>query len=305
MAVLEVQNENRFEEFMGTVRPKVKAVVESKLSGRIEQVLAAPGQTVKAGMILARIDSREVQAGLAQSTAAKAQADRDLARLTVLLRQGAVTQADFETAETRARIADAAVRRIQSSVNDAEVTAPFAGIVARKFAEEGDFAAPGKPLFELDQASGHRFQTDIPETLIETIALGAKMTISIPTIKEPLVGTVAEIATAGDPAGTFLVKFDLAAHAQLRGGLFGRVAVPVGSHAVIRVPAQAVVRRGQMDLVFVAKDNRAQARLVRVGKRTARELQLLSGVEAGERIVVENAAALRDGDLLQEQPVAP
>jgi hypothetical protein len=97
------------------------------------------------------------------------------------------------------------------------------------------------------------------------------------------------------------VKLDLPPSAAARSGQFGRAAIPTGlQKQILRVPASAVITRGQMELVFVAAENRAQLRLVRAGKRGADHVELLSGVTAGESIVIEGAEQLRDG-----QPITP
>jgi hypothetical protein len=94
----------------------------------------------------------------------------------------------------------------------------------------------------------------------------------------------------------------LPAAAGLRSGQFGRVAVPVGEVSAIRVPASAVVQRGQMELVFVAVNGHAQLRLVKTGKRIGNEVEVVSGLDAGESVVVDGAAHLVDGQPLTVKP---
>jgi hypothetical protein len=99
-----------------------------------------------------------------------------------------------------------------------------------------------------------------------------------------------------DPGSrTFRVKLDLPPTPGLRSGAFGRVAVPVGETSTLRVPAPALVVRGQMEMVFVVAGPTAQLRLVKTGKRLGGEVELVSGVRAGEQVVIEGAAQLTDG----------
>ena len=112
-----------------------------------------------------------------------------------------------------------------------------------------------------------------------------------------------EIAPAADSASrTFLVKLDLQGTTGLRAGQFGRVAMPVGETSALRGPASAVVQRGQMEIVFVVSDGKAQLRLVKTGKRIGDEVELVSGVSAGEKVVVEGATGLADGQPLTLKP---
>jgi len=160
----------------------------------------------------------------------------------------------------------------------------------------GDLAAPGKPLLELEDARTLRLEADVPEAVVSKVALGDKLAVRIAALESGLPGVVSEIAPASDPGSrTFLVKLDLPGAPGLRAGQFGRVAMPVGETSALRVQASAVVQRGQMEIVFIFSEKKALLRLVKTGKRVGNEVELVSGVEAGEKIVVEGAVGLRDG----------
>jgi len=88
----------------------------------------------------------------------------------------------------------------------------------------------------------------------------------------------------------------------LRSGQFGRVSVPVGEASAIRVPAAAVVQRGQMELVFVVVGNHAQLRLVKTGTRVGDEVEVVSGLNSGEQVVTEGASNLADGQPVSVKP---
>jgi RND family efflux transporter MFP subunit len=284
------------EEIVGTVRAKLRAVVESKVSGRIEKMLVAPGQAVKAGDLLVQLDVREIQARLDQANALREQAERDLKRSSGLFQQGALAQAEYDSALARQRVAQASVSEAETMLGYAKITAPFDGVITRKLADVGDLANPGRPLLEIEDPRALRLEADVPEVLIGKLELGAKLRVRVAALERDLEGTVAEIAPAADPVSrTFSAKVDLPAGPGLRAGQFGRVSIPVGESAALRAPASALVQRGQMELVFVVSDHRAWLRLVKTGKRIGDEVELISGVEAGEQVVVEGAAGLMDG----------
>ena len=122
-------------------------------------------------------------------------------------------------------------------------------------------------------------------------------------VSNELAGTVSEIAPSADPnSRTFLVKLDLPPTPGLRAGQFGRVAVPVGETSALRVPASAVLQRGEMELVFVVVNGHAQLRIVKTGERVGDEVELVSGVDAGEQVVTEGAANLMDGQPVTIKP---
>jgi len=114
---------------------------------------------------------------------------------------------------------------------------------------------------------------------------------------------ISEIAPSADPnSRTFLVKLDLPAHPGLRSGQFGRMAIPLAEVNALRIPASAVVARGQLELVFVVTNRQAQLRLVKTGKRIGQQVEIVSGLSPGESIVVEGAAQLTDGQPLEARP---
>ena len=288
------------EEVVGTVRAKLRSVIEAKVSGKIDRMVVVPGQNVREGQILARIDAREVQARLEQALAVRQQAEGDLKRAASLLEQSIVAQSQYDAAQAKFRVADAAVREAETLLGYTRVDAPFDGTITRKLADVGDLAVPGKPLLELEDSRTLRLEADVPEAVVGTLTLGDRLPVHLSGVPAELLGVVSEIAPATDPGSrTFLVKLDLPSTPSLRAGQFGRVAMPVGGTSALRVPASAVVVRGQMELVFVVGEGKARLRIVKTGKRIGDDVELVSGVDAGETLVVDNASDLVDGQPLQ------
>jgi RND family efflux transporter MFP subunit len=284
------------EEVVGTVRAKLHSVIEAKVSGKVENLLVVPGQNVKAGELLIQLNAHELQSQLDQTLAVRQQAESDLKRTATLVEQKIVSQSEYDSAQSKFRVADAAVKEAETMLGYTKVTAPFAGVITRKYADVGDLAAPGKPLLEMEDSHTLRLEADVPEAVVGKLTLGDKLPVRISALETELQGVVSEISPAADPGSrTFLVKLDLPAVPDLRAGQFGRVAMPVGETSALRGPFSAVVQRGQMEIVFVLSNNHAQLRLVKTGKRIGGEVELVSGVEAGEKVVTDGAAGLVDG----------
>jgi len=288
------------EEDTGTVHAKLHAVIEAKVSGKIEQMLAVPGQQVTNGELLVAIDAHEIQAQYDQALAVRQQAESDLKRATDLFQQKILSPSEFDSAQSKFRVADAEAAAAKTLLDYTKVTAPFDGVITRKDADVGDLAAPGKSLLEMEDARHLRLEADVPEALVDKIALGDKLPVRIGVLETNLEGTVSEIAPSADPnSRTFLVKLDLPSVPGLRAGQFGRVAVPVGESSALRVPASAVLQRGEMELVFVVANGHAQLRIVKTGKHVGNEIELVSGVDAGEQVVTTGAAQLMDGQAVE------
>jgi RND family efflux transporter MFP subunit len=287
---------------VGTVRSKLRTVIEAKVSGRLLQYLVAPGQFVKADELLAELDVQEIRARREQAKAVLDQAQRDLRRQELLIASKATSQQEFDAAAARVKVAEAGLNEAETMLGYARVTAPFNGVVTRKLADVGDLAMPGKPLMEIEDPAILRFETDLPESLLDRIKLGATLAVTIPALK-PITATVSEISPVADAVSrTFLVKLDLPDASGLRPGQFGRVAVPVAETQLLLVPREAVLHRGQMEAVFVVRDKRASLRLVKTGKLLGDQLEILSGLEPGDLVVTGNTANLTDGQAVTAQP---
>ena len=290
------------EEAVGTVQPKLQAVIEAKVSGRITHMPVTLSQAVKQGAVLVELATQEIQAKLEQANATFRQAELEFNRTSNLRQQQAATQSELDAAQARYSVAKSAVAEAEALSGYSKILAPFDGVIARKLADEGDLAMPGKPLLELEGRAGLRLVADVPALLASHVEQDAKLAVRVDTLPDAITGTVAEISPVADPdSRTVRVKVDLPPNPGLRSGQFGRLAVPVSESSFLYVPPQALVQRGQLEILFIAADGKAQMRLVRTGKQTAQGIEILSGLAPGETVVTQGAALLRDGQPLQVQ----
>ena len=235
--------------------------------------------------------------------AAQDQAQKDYARIEKLLKSGSSTRQEFDAATTRLRTADAVLVEARTMLQYTEISAPFDGVVTRKLVEVGDLATPGKPLLEMENSSLLRFECEIPEALVDRISMGAGLPVTIDAAGATLTGKVSEIApSASAGSRTFLVKLDLPPAEKLRAGQFGRVRVPVRERPAVLVGEGAVVRRGQIESVFVVEEGMARLRLVKTGRQMNGRVEVLSGLSGGETVVVHDAHLLKDGAAVEAKP---
>jgi len=290
------------EEVVGSVRAKSTASIEAKVAGRISKMLVDLGQKVTKDQILAEIDAKEVKAQYDRAVANRDQALRDYKRAADLLQKQVTSQQEYDAVEGRYRVAEAAVNEASFMLGYVEVRAPFDGVVVRKIADTGDFAAPGKPVLVIENPGNLRFEADVPEAIIDKIQSGAVVEVGVSTLSSPLRGAVSEISPAADAVSrTFLVRIDLPSAQGAKAGQFGRALFPTGTYSSISVPISAVVQRGQMEMVFVEEGGKARLRLVKTGRKFGQEIELLSGISSGERIITGHAAELTDGQTVHAE----
>jgi RND family efflux transporter MFP subunit len=291
------------EDAIGTVLPKLKAVIEAKVSGSIEEMLVVPGQSVKAGDLLVQLNASEIQARYDQAEASLKEAEQDWKRTSALYDQQASSRAEYDAADSRYHVALGEAAEAKAMLGYVQIRAPFDGLITGKDADTGDLAVPGKPLVEMEDPGHLRLEANVPEDLAGHVKLGDRLQVSVETIETNLEGTVSEIAPSADPgSGTFVIKLDLPQFPGLRSGQFGRVAVPSGEISALRVPVLAVMQRGDMELVFVVTGGHAQLRIVKTGSRVGEEAEIVSGLDAGEQVVVSNPNNLLDGQPVVLKP---
>lgn len=285
------------EEVAGTVHAKTRALLEAKATGRILRMETRLGSAFRTGDVLVELDAPEAGARVAQAQANVAQAARELARFRGLLAEKAVTPQEFDAVESRWRVATAALSEAETMAGYLRITAPFDGILTRKLADVGDLAIPGRALLEMEIPGRHQAWVDLPESLLPRIAPGMQVGIH-PGGSAPVVqAVIAEVSPVADPGTrTVLIKADLPEGTGLRSGQFVRMQVPLGSLRTLSVPVESVHRRGQLEFVWVVQKGVATLRLVRTGHALQGRMELLSGVEADEAVVIS-------GDVTDGQPV--
>ncbi len=293
VATVQSVTETRRVELPGTVRAVERAALAPKVMGAVQTLAVGLGQTVKRGDVLLTISANEIGARLAQAESGLSQAKRDLERETGLLAKGASAAETVRSMEDRLRLMEATVAEARTMLTYTSITAPFDGVITRRFVNEGDLAAPGNPLLEMENPSAQRVEVEVPDGLA-AVAVGASAPVRVGELELP--GRVGEVSPALDAVSrTFLAKIDLPAGAAVRSGQFARVSWPAGEGTALVIPAAALTNFGQMERVFVVAEGRATMRLVKSGARHGAQVEILSGLAAGERVVADGAATLRDG----------
>lgn len=287
-------------EWPGTVRSRTLAQPASKLLARINEVRVELGQAVKADDVIAVLDDRDVRARVEQAKSAQAaaqaqaaQGDAEFARTKRLFEKEAATKRDLEAAEARRASANAQVEQARQALAEAEVLltettvrAPFDGVVTDKGAQAGDTAVPGKPIVIVQDPRHLRLEAAVPESYARKATLGMEVRVRIDSTGREMVAPLEEIAPVADPESrTFLLKAALPADEAVRPGMFGRLIQPCGRKSAILVPASAVTHVGQLEIVRVLEGGEARVRHVRTGKTTGDQVEVLSGLREGERVL--------------------
>ncbi|HSP13994.1 MAG TPA: efflux RND transporter periplasmic adaptor subunit [Thermoanaerobaculia bacterium] len=303
----------------GTVRSNNVSPLAAKVMGNVTRVLVSEGDFVRAGQPLLEIESRDLRARTDQAQAQSGEVDQAIAaaqanadvmaatyrRFAALRERGSVSPQEFDevTAKNRAAQAQlqqalarraqvhAAVSEAQTFLGYAIIRAPFDGIVTARMIDAGAQAAPGMPLLTIEDASSYRVESMVDEELASRVKAGDEVVV------DGIRAQVTSITPSVDPmTRSALVKINLPHSAKTRSGSFVRVGFGVGTRQAISVPANAVTRHGDLTSIYVVDaGGTARLRLVTLGNERDGNVEVLSGLDDGERIVTTITNAVRDG----------
>jgi len=288
----------------GTVNPTDETLIGSRLLAAVTRVHVRAGDSVAQGDLLVELDDVALQAALKQreqaadgADAALEEATRNRDRAVQLYEQGSLSRADYDRAMTNHRVATAEAERAAQAADEARtqlsftrITAPIDGRVVERLIEPGDTAMPGQPLLKLFNPGRMRVEAILRESLIRYVEPGSTLTAHIDALSLSLDSVVEEIVPTADPGSrTFTIKSLLPAVPDLYPGMFARLDIPTGTRERLLVPAAAVQRSGQLRFVYVRAGDVVQRRFVRVGETYPGGVELVSGVNPNELVIVPPA----------------
>jgi RND family efflux transporter MFP subunit len=294
--------------------------------GTVKSLNVEEGDHVEKGALLLMLDHRDMTqkvraADEAYNEALKAleaaRANARLARVTYeryknLYEQKALTGQELDQIETKRNVAEleveraeAVVKRAQAAKAEAEVyldfariASPVTGVVTQKNIDAGSMASPGAPLLTIEDTSSYRIDINVDERLAGTVSAGMRADVYLNAVDRQLEGRVEEVVPSVDPMSrTFMVKIKLKGEG-LKNGLYARVAIPVGKKEVLLVPGRAVTERGQLTGVYTVDEQSVISyTLIRTGKSFGDKVEVLSGLEPGDAVVVEGVGRAKDGGI--------
>ncbi|MDT8421864.1 MAG: efflux RND transporter periplasmic adaptor subunit [Desulfuromonadales bacterium] len=319
------------EEFVGTVESRDRAVLTARSSGLVARLEVREGARVSEGQLLLEISDNSAAERLRAADAAVRVAERHTATARVnltlagqteeryrqLLAAEAVTPQEYDQikaerdrsrqqlAAAEAELARGQAERdiVRRNNSHNQVTAPFSGQVVTLQVKQGSTASPGTPLLVIDREGARQARIKLPERLLGEMAIGTSLTLHVPALQRDFTGEISQIQGGSDPATrSFDLIVDLPAANDLPTGLFVRARRPLPAEELLLIPETAIAMRGQLTGVFQEQQGKLSFRLVRLGRRFGDQLEVLSGLKAGDRVVKEEVARELDGARVENLP---
>ena len=262
----------------------------AKLRAALAQVSASRSNMARAASDSRRYENLFKNGASTAQRAQDARTQRDVAtaRAVSTVQDVEATRGEVARLEAQKKQAEAAENEARVMVSYTVIKAPFTGRVVKKNLDVGDMTAPGQPVFFIDAPSRAEVHAVVSESLLPYIKVGQEIEVSIDAIHGAVKGTIREIVPQADNSTrTVLVKITLPAAADLVNGLFARIYVPCGSYQALVIPAGAVREVGELYLVdTVDSQGRLERRFIRPGQARGKLVEVLSGLKAGEEVVV-------------------
>lgn len=322
IAPVEMVNKSKLS-FTGTIVADERAEISTRTMGYVSYIGVKEGDYVKKGQLLIRIDPRDTKARIeaARQRLLQAKQNYNMAlanyeavrktyeRYKKLLQAQAVTQHEFDMVEAKFKAAEAQLKAAESGVKMAqenlkalstnlsytEVKAPFSGYVVAKMVDLGDTASPGQPLLILERPP-YKVEVNLPERLYSKVKKGDELKVYIESLRKSVKAKVVEKEPAVNPVSrTFRIKA-LIKDRDVRSGFFAKVFVEETTKKTVLVPLSAIYKRWDFTGVWVVKpDNTLELRFVRLGRRIGDKVEILSGLEGAEKVVVEGLERACEG----------
>ncbi len=328
VAALAPTTVQEFTEATGTVKASSTSYVASRMMGAVTSLLVKEGDAVEKGQLLLTIDDSDViqkvkaaEAGYREAAKAleSAKQNRELTDITyrrykTMYEGKAISRQEMDQFETQKTVAALEYERVQEMVNRASaglseakiylgftgVTSPVKGVVTEKKTDVGSMAVPGMPLLTVENTAVYHANITVDESLSGTLRPGAPVMVSIDAINRRLMGKVMEVLPAVDPQSrSFTVKISVSGPG-LRSGLYAKARIPRGKKEIILAPKTAVVEKGQLTGVYaVDGQGIVSYRLIRTGMEYDGNWEILSGLKAGDRIIVQGTEKAVDGGIVE------
>lgn len=307
----------------GQVEAGQSATISTRIMGYITMLRVKAGDRVTQGQLLVSISNEDILAKRAQADAAISEAQaalnsaqKDFDRFGNLYKQESASAKEFDnvslqlaSAKSHLEAARQMRNEITASLRYTTLRAPFSGIVTQKLADAGSLASPGMPILTIEKGGSYQVSASVPENVISRLRPGASVKVSISAINKVLTGKIREISQSSQfTGGQYIIKIGIPGDDKqgLFAGMYADVSVPLTgdvagpSGNTVSVPVSAVNSKGQLKGLFTAGSNgKALLRWVRLGKVSGDQVEVLSGLAAGEQFIISSESPLYNGALIK------
>jgi len=285
-------------EALGNARANESVDVSAKSSNIVTAVRFRDGERVKRGQVLVQLDDAQVRADVAAAEAAVTESESQYNRSRELLSTQALSKSSFEQLEATLKSNRARLQAAQARLEDTVIRAPFSGRVGLRRVSVGTLINPGAVITTLDDTSVIKLDFSVPENFVAALREGLSVRATAPAFPgRSFVGKVASIDSRVDLATRSVTVRALLANEDgaLKPGMFLNVSLANDERDALVIPEEALTPEAERQFVYVVADGKAERREVRIGGRRPGSVEIVAGLTAGERVVIEGTQKVRNG----------
>lgn len=287
---------------VGSLLSNESVVLRPETSGRIQHIDFQEGQPVQRDQVLIRLDAAVPQAELDQARASLGLAQSQYRRAVDLQGKGFVSQQARDDAASTLKLQQAAVALAQAKLDKMTIRAPFTGVAGLRSISVGDYVNQGQDLAPLEAIDPLKVDFRVPEMYLGKIRHGQTLTVRLDALPaQEREGVVYAISPLVDTGGrSILLRAKVAnADAVLRPGMFARVQLLFGQDNALVIPEAALSPAGEAQYAYRVQEGIARRVEIRLGERRDGKVEVLSGLSAGDAVVVAGLQRIRDGAAVQ------
>jgi membrane fusion protein (multidrug efflux system) len=285
-------------EALGTARANESVDISSKTSNIVTAVRFRDGERVRQGQVLVQLDDATTRADVAAAQATLTESQSQFDRARELLATQVVSKSQFEQLEATLKANRARLQAAQARLEDTVIRAPFSGRVGLRRVSVGTLISPGDVITTLDDTSVIKLDFSVPENFVATVREGLPVRATAPAFPgRSFAGKVASIDSRVDINTRSVTVRALLANEDgaLKSGMFLNVSLSKDEREAIVIPEEALTPEAEKQFVFIVAEGRALRREVRIGGRRPGSVEVSSGLQAGDNVVVEGTQKIRDG----------
>ena len=283
---------------VGSLRSRDSVMLRSELAGRIVEINFTEGGKVSQGQVLVRLDDSVDKAQLQQAQANLGLVASQHRRADQLSKQGFISKQARDEVASQFKVQEAAVALAKARLDKTVIRAPFDGLIGLRNVSVGDYVSPGADLVPIESIDTLNVDFRIPEQFLGDVRAGIRLILQFDALAgQQREGQVTAISPLVDAGGrSILLRAEVPnADGALRPGMFARVQLQFADNQVLVVPETALSPAGDSQYVFRLDEGRARRVAVAVGQRHEGTVEILSGLQPGDQVMVSGLQKLNDG----------
>ena len=301
LAAVRTQRVSQKLEALGNARANESVDISTKTSNIVTDVTFRDGERVKRGQVLVQLDSAQARADVAAAQAAVTESETLYNRSRELLNTQALSKSSFDQLEATLKANRAKLAAANAKLEDTVIRAPFSGRVGLRRVSVGTLISPGDVITTLDDTSVIKLDFSVPENFLSSLREGLSIRATAPAFPgRNFAGSVSSIDSRVDMTTRSVTVRALLANddGALKPGMFLNVSLANDEREALVIPEEALSPEAERQYVYVVSDGKVSRREVRIGGRQPGTVEIVTGLSAGERVIVEGTQKVRDGAIV-------